>query len=269
MLAFWTLGGSEDHGGTDPASSPGLGPRQAGRQNDGASLEGSAGPRILRDAEERSAPHHTAPFPRREVSMLSFRAVLTVGFVFAYAAIGVARADEPPAGATGRCKDGSYTESASKRGACKGHGGVAEWLATQSSGSAAKTEKKAKATTAEAAPSTPPEGATGKCKDGSYTTSGSKKGACRGHGGVAEWTGPAASSAPATPAASAPAPAPSKRTTKTEAAATTSAAPAAKTSSNTDPTGATAQCKDGTYSHSKHHTGACSHHGGVAQWLSQ
>jgi len=198
--------------------------------------------------------------------MLSFRAFLTVGFVLAYAAIGVARADEPPAGATGRCKDGSYTESATKRGACKGHGGVAEWLATQSSGSAAKTDKKA--ATAEAAPSTPPEGATGKCKDGSYTTSASKKGACRGHGGVAEWTGPAASSAPAAPAAAAPAPAASKGT-KAEAAATTSAAPAAKTSSNTDPTGATAQCKDGTYSHSKHHTGACSHHGGVAQWLGQ
>src|SRR6185437_16172169 len=31
--------------------------------------------------------------------------------------------------------------------------------------------------------------------------------------------------------------------------------------------GATAQCKDGTYSHAKEHRGACSHHGGVAKWL--
>jgi large subunit ribosomal protein L22e/Meckel syndrome type 1 protein len=31
--------------------------------------------------------------------------------------------------------------------------------------------------------------------------------------------------------------------------------------------GATAQCKDGTYSHAKAHSGACSHHGGVAKWL--
>lgn len=30
--------------------------------------------------------------------------------------------------------------------------------------------------------------------------------------------------------------------------------------------GATAKCKDGTYSYAKHHQGACSHHGGVAQW---
>lgn len=33
------------------------------------------------------------------------------------------------------------------------------------------------------------------------------------------------------------------------------------------PTGATGQCKDGTYTMSKTHSGACSHHGGVAKWL--
>ena len=33
------------------------------------------------------------------------------------------------------------------------------------------------------------------------------------------------------------------------------------------PPGATAQCNDGTYSFSQHHSGTCSHHGGVAQWL--
>jgi hypothetical protein len=30
------------------------------------------------------------------------------------------------------------------------------------------------------------------------------------------------------------------------------------------PVGATAQCADGTYSYSKHRSGTCSHHGGVA-----
>ena len=44
------------------------------------------------------------------------------------------------------------------------------------------------------------------------------------------------------------------------------AAPPAK-GSNADATGATAKCKDGAYSHAKGHAGACSHHGGVAQWL--
>jgi Protein of unknown function (DUF3761) len=33
------------------------------------------------------------------------------------------------------------------------------------------------------------------------------------------------------------------------------------------PAGATAQCGDGTYSFSQHHSGTCSHHGGVAEWL--
>lgn len=33
------------------------------------------------------------------------------------------------------------------------------------------------------------------------------------------------------------------------------------------PSGATAQCNDGTYSFSKHHSGTCSSHGGAAEWL--
>ena len=37
-------------------------------------------------------------------------------------------------------------------------------------------------------------------------------------------------------------------------------------SKSTAPEGATAKCKDGTYSRAKQHRGACSHHGGVAVW---
>jgi hypothetical protein len=33
------------------------------------------------------------------------------------------------------------------------------------------------------------------------------------------------------------------------------------------PQGATAQCRDGSYSFSQSRRGACSHHGGVAKWL--
>lgn len=36
---------------------------------------------------------------------------------------------------------------------------------------------------------------------------------------------------------------------------------------NSVPAGATAKCGDGTYSFSQSHSGTCSHHGGVAQWL--
>ena len=36
---------------------------------------------------------------------------------------------------------------------------------------------------------------------------------------------------------------------------------------NRTPVGASARCRDGTYSFSEHRRGTCSHHGGVAQWL--
>ena len=41
----------------------------------------------------------------------------------------------------------------------------------------------------------------------------------------------------------------------------------AYTDTGTAPSGASAQCGDGSYSFSQHHSGTCSHHGGVIQWL--
>lgn len=41
----------------------------------------------------------------------------------------------------------------------------------------------------------------------------------------------------------------------------------AHTIGNAVPAGASAQCRDGTYSFSTHRGGTCSHHGGVARWL--
>ncbi len=103
------------------------------------------------------------------------------------------------------------------------------------------------------------------CKDG--TTAKAGRGACSHHGGVnrnASSTAAAPTPAPATPPAPAPSSQPSMKSTHTPAPTT-----GGNKAANTDPTGATAQCKDGTYSHAKHHTGACSHHGGVAKWLDQ
>lgn len=40
-----------------------------------------------------------------------------------------------------------------------------------------------------------------------------------------------------------------------------------KTQDASVPNGATAQCRDGSYSFSQHRRGTCSHHGGVAKWL--
>ena len=40
-----------------------------------------------------------------------------------------------------------------------------------------------------------------------------------------------------------------------------------RTPNNRPPAGATARCRDGTYSFSQSRRGTCSHHGGVATWL--
>lgn len=41
----------------------------------------------------------------------------------------------------------------------------------------------------------------------------------------------------------------------------------AKSKNGQVPAGASAKCRDGTYSFSQHRRGTCSHHGGVSNWL--
>jgi hypothetical protein len=141
------------------------------------------------------------------------------------------------------CKDGTTAKAG--RGACSHHGGVAKGAET------------ATPTPSAAPKQAPSETETVTCKDGTSAKAG--RGACSHHGGVAKAgeTAPAPA-APPSPRAAAPAPAaPAKVGTGSPHAS----------ASGADPSGATAQCKDGSYSDAKHHTGACSRHGGVAKWL--
>jgi hypothetical protein len=72
--------------------------------------------------------------------------------------------DKMPDDATGFCGDKTWTMSATKQGACSGHSGVSVWLGP------------------------PPHGATGRCKDGTYThAKQGASGACSSHGGLKFW----------------------------------------------------------------------------------
>jgi len=48
-------------------------------------------------------------------------------FIAAAFALSAYAKDEPPAGATGVCNDGTYSTAHLERGACSHHGGVKEW----------------------------------------------------------------------------------------------------------------------------------------------
>ena len=138
------------------------------------------------------------------------------------------------------CKDGSSSHDG--KGSCAHHGGIDKKATDAAAGASAPAAAPAapKAEPVPAAASASAE--TVDCKDGSMSHGG--KGACSHHGGIKK---SGASESPAVPAATS-----TESTRKTE---------------SSDSTGATAKCKDGTFSHSKHHSGSCSHHGGVDKFL--
>lgn len=164
------------------------------------------------------------------------------------------------------CKDGT-TSAASGRGACSGHGGV-DRKATSHTKKVVKTETKAaKAVTKTTAGAQ----VTKVCADGTTSTA-TGRGACSGHGGVkgAEATSKTSGAvipAPSTAApTSSPVPSASPRA-QTRASTNSRVRAGSGGGEDNNPAGAIAQCKDGMYSHAANRRGACSRHGGVANWL--
>jgi hypothetical protein len=226
---------------------------------------------------------------RRFVSFLASLLVVT----FAIPSFAQKPANAPK-NATAQCTDGTFSTAKKEQGACSKHGGVKTWwgaspTTTPTTSPKPTTTAPAKgaspATGGTATKASAPAGSTGQCNDGTYTKAKTEKGACSNHGGLKTWFANAGSTpAPAAPAPTtspkATAPAPSATPTnpppppapaatappKTATPTNTQAPTATKTAPADAPQGATAKCKDGTYSKAQQHRGACSRHGGVAEW---
>jgi hypothetical protein len=226
---------------------------------------------------------------------------LTVAALMGAGASMVAAQRSHPANATAECKDGSYSEAKSERGACSGHGGVGTWYgAAKSDAKAAPAKDTGKTATAAAkmpasatkgtavtnspaAASTsaktaaaPPADTTGQCKDGTYTKAKSQRGACAGHGGVATWTAaaPTPSQAVAPPPAATANPPAATANPPARATAPANTTPRLTTGSSNiqappagAPANATGQGNDGTFTMATQHRGACSGHKGVKAWF--
>jgi hypothetical protein len=151
----------------------------------------------------------------------------------AMAASVAAQSGARPANATGECKDGTFTTAPTKRGACSGHGGLKTWFATSAKNDAKAAGKESKAAAKDAGAAAK---ATGEAaKDAGKTVAKDTEKGAKAVGNAAKATG-------------------------------TAAKDAVKPRPSDAPEGATAKCKDGSYSHAKQRRGACSNHGGVAEW---
>src|SRR5262249_2516810 len=199
-------------------------------------------------------------------------AVLTAFAASALIGIG-AQAKESASTGQVKCKDGTFS-SAKGKGACSGHGGVLKASAAdEAKSTASKSAADAKSKASSAADEAKSTDNTVLCKDG--TRSKAESGACSHHGGVAT-TQPAQSGLPPPSSARTGESGTGGGTTIDPGAPPTSEpvgnspAPAPSTkSASQSPTPGTPDAKGqgGTFSYAKEHEGACSHHGGVAQWL--
>jgi uncharacterized protein DUF3761 len=160
-------------------------------------------------------------------------------------------AQSKPANATAQCKDGSYSTAKSKEGACSSHGGIQTWYADEKDTVKSDAKAAGKSTKDAAASAGKATASAGKVvgkgtKDASASAG---KATANAAGTAAKKTEEGAKTA--------------GKATEHAASAT---ANAVKPKPSDAPKDSTAKCKDGSYSTATQHKGACSGHGGVAEW---
>ena len=156
-------------------------------------------------------------------------------------------AQTKPANATAQCKDGTYSTAKSKQGACSGHGGIQTWYADEKGGVKADAKAAGKST-----------------KDAAASAGKATAGAAKVVGEDTEKAGKATANAAGAAAKK------TEEGAKTAGKATANAAGATANALKPKPSDAaadvTGKCKDGSYTKATQHRGACSSHGGVAEW---
>jgi len=96
-----------------------------GKAGPEAWIHGNAIALLYGNAEEQSSVTDTAQRPRTTSPPLSGKSYVNVDGVRVPSPVFT---DSKPAGASARCRDGSYSFSQHRQGTCSHHGGVAEWF---------------------------------------------------------------------------------------------------------------------------------------------